>query len=110
MNENLEMIQQCALGALKYPGLHQKKNGQQGEVGDNSTILLFDSSSGMLCPNIEPPVQEDRGASGENSEESHEDNQSAGLSLLCRKIKGAGHGQLEEELAPWGTLFKYSST
>ena len=51
----LVMSQQCALAAQKtkpYPGLHQKKHGQQVEGGDPTPQLCTgeDSSGGLWCP------------------------------------------------------------
>lgn len=63
-----------------YPGLHQKRGGQQGEVGDCPFLLSpYEESPSVLCPG---PVQEGCRAAGAGQEEGCKDDQRAGASLL----------------------------
>jgi len=44
----------------QYPGLHQKKRGQQIEGGDPAPPLCTgEVSPGVLCPDVESSVQEE---------------------------------------------------
>ncbi|KAK4831769.1 hypothetical protein QYF61_018995 [Mycteria americana] len=53
-----------------YPGLHQKKCGQQVEGGDSVTLLCSgETSPGVLRPALEPAAQEGHGAVGHLSYE-----------------------------------------
>jgi len=52
----------CSPECQRYPGMHQKKHGQQGEAGDSATLLCSgETSSGVLCPALEPSVQDGHG-------------------------------------------------
>jgi len=74
-----------------YPGLHQEKRGQQGEGGDSAPLLHSgDTSSGVLCPDLEPPVPEGYGAVGVAPEEGHKDDPRAGAPLLGEKARRVG--------------------
>ena len=54
-----------------YPGLHQKC-GQQIEGGDPAHLLCAgETSSGVLCPDVESSVQERYGPAGVHVEEGH---------------------------------------
>ena len=44
----------CSPESQPYPGLHQKKCGQQGEGGDPIPLLCIgETSPGVLCPDVE---------------------------------------------------------
>ena len=59
VDENLNMSQQRALAARKANGLHQKRGGQQGQGGHCPSLLCpCEAPPGILCPGLEPPVQE----------------------------------------------------
>jgi len=57
--------------------------GQQVEGGDPAPLLLSgESSSGVLCPALEPLAQEGHGPAGAGPEEGHKNDQRAGTPLL----------------------------
>jgi len=57
-----------------YPGLHQKKCGQQVEGGDFASLFRSsETSPGVLHPALELPAQEGHGPAGEGPEEGHKD-------------------------------------
>jgi len=65
-----------------YPGLHQKKCGQQVEGGDPAPLLCTDETSpGVLHPDVESSVQERCVAVGAYPEEGHR-NPNSGTPLL----------------------------
>ncbi|KAK4826703.1 hypothetical protein QYF61_010918 [Mycteria americana] len=66
-----------------YPGLHQKKRGQQVEGGDSAPLLHSgETPPGVLRPALEASAQEGHGAVGVGPEEGHENDQRAGTPLL----------------------------
>jgi len=66
-----------------YPGLHQKKGGQQIKGGDFAALLCSDETPpGALCPALEPSPQESHIAVGVDQEEGHKSDQRAGTPLL----------------------------
>ncbi|KAK4816719.1 hypothetical protein QYF61_021593 [Mycteria americana] len=72
MDEKLNM---CAHRpeSQPYPGLHQKKRGQQVEGGGSAPLLCSgETSRGVLRPALEPSAQEGHGAVGAGPEEGHE--------------------------------------
>ena len=75
----------CALsleGQL-YPGLYQKRGGQQSEGGHCAPLLcLHETSAGVLCPVLDLPVKEGCGTVAADPEKDHEDDQRAGAPLL----------------------------
>jgi len=61
-----------------YPGLHQKKYGQQVEGGDSVPLLCSgETSAGVLCPALEPSAQERHGLVGASPGEGHKNDPKA---------------------------------
>jgi len=55
-----------------YPGLHQKKRGQEVEGGDPAPLLCAgETSPGVLHPNVESSVQDRHEAVGVHPGEGH---------------------------------------
>lgn len=51
----------CSSESKLFPGLHQKRSGQQGEGGDCPSLLCpCESPSGELNPGLGPAIQERR--------------------------------------------------
>ena len=75
-----------------YPGLHQKKRGQQ-------VLCSGKTSPGVLHPALEPSAQEWHGAVGVGPEEGHKNDWRAGAPLLWGKAEGVGVVQPGEEKA-----------
>ena len=56
----------CTPESQLYPGLHQKKCGQQSDGGDPAYLLRADEAPpGVLCPDVESSIQEGHGPVGE---------------------------------------------
>jgi len=68
------------------PGLHWK----------TCILCLCEAPPAVLCPDLRTPEEERHRAVGESLEESHEDDQRSGTSLLHEKAEGAGLVQLGE--------------
>ena len=69
----------CSPVSLPYPGLHQKKHGQQVKGGDPVPLLCTgETSPGVLHPDAESSVQERHRPVGVLPEEGHKN----GASLL----------------------------
>ncbi|KAK4825805.1 hypothetical protein QYF61_002410 [Mycteria americana] len=83
VDEKLDMSQQCALAAQPYPGLHQKKRGQQVEGGDSAPLLRSgETPPAVLRPALESSAQERHGPVGVSPEEGHKNDQRAGAPVL----------------------------
>ncbi|KAK4816544.1 hypothetical protein QYF61_017745 [Mycteria americana] len=75
----------CSPESQLYPGLHQKKRGQQVEGGDSAPLLHSgETPPGVLHPALEPSAQETHGSVGVDPEEGHKNNQWDGTPLLDR--------------------------
>jgi len=66
-----------------YPGLHQKKCGQQGERGDPAPLLhKGEASPGVLCPDAQSLVKERCGPARAYPEEGHKNDPRGGTPSL----------------------------
>ena len=86
MDEKLHTSRQCALTAQEaklYPGLHEKKRGQQVEGGGSAPLLCsHETPHGVLCPAPESAAQQRHGPVAVVPEEGHKDDEKAGAPLL----------------------------
>jgi len=88
----------CSPEGQPYPRLHQKKRGQQLKGGDSAPLLCSgETSSGLLCPALEPLAQARHVAVGVGPEEGHKSDQRAGVPLLRGKAEKDGAVQPGEE-------------
>jgi len=59
-----------------YPGLHQKKYGQQVEGGDSAPVIHSgETPPGVLRPALDPSAQERHGPVGAYPEKGHKNDQ-----------------------------------
>jgi len=66
-----------------YPGLHQKKHGQQCKGGEPACLLCTaEASPGVLRPDVESSIQERHGPTEALPEESHRNDPRNGTPLL----------------------------
>jgi len=73
----------CSPEGQQYPGLHEKKRGQQVEGSDSAYLVHSgETPPGLLHPSLESPAQEGHGAVGAGPEEGHKDDPRAGALLL----------------------------
>jgi len=83
-----------------HPGLHEEKRGQQVKGGDCALLLCSAvTQPGVLCPALEPPVQETPRPVGVGPEEGHRNDERAGTPLLWGKAETVGAVQPGEEKA-----------
>ena len=100
MDDKLNMSQQCALAAWKANGILgsiMRMDSRDREV--IVPLCSCEAPSGVLCPGMEPPIQERQRAVGEGPEKGHRDDQGAEVSLLQGQAEGAGLIQPGEEKA-----------
>ena len=87
----------CSPGEQAYPGLHQKKSGQQGERGWLSSLLCpCEVPSGLLHSSLVPPAQDVCGTTRVCPTEGHKNDQRAGAPHLWRKVEVAEIVEPEE--------------
>ena len=66
-----------------YPGLHQKKHGQQFDGGDPVLLLCtVEASPGVLCPDLESSVQKRHRPAGVCPKEGHKNDPRDEIPLL----------------------------
>ena len=97
------MSQQCAFSSPEsqlYPGLHQKKHGQQVEGGDPAPLLCAgEASPAVLHPDVESSAQERHGPVGACPEEGHKNDPRDGIPLLQGQAERDGAVLSGEEKA-----------
>ena len=85
-DKKLDMSQQCALATRKancvLGFIKEGVASREREVIVPPVLGSCEALSGVLCPGLGPPVQEEREALGTGTEEGHKDNQRAGAPLL----------------------------
>ena len=81
-----------------YPGLHQKKRGQQVKEGDPAPLLCTEEASpGVLHPDVESSVQKRHGPVGAHPEDGHKKSELRDRTpLLQGQAEGAGAVQPAE--------------
>jgi len=73
----------CSPEGQLYPGLHQKKRGQQVKGGYSDPLVCsVETPPGVLHPAPEPSAHERHGAVGVGPEEGHKNDQRDGAPLL----------------------------
>ena len=81
-----------------YPGLHQKKCGQQGEGGDPASLLCAgETSPGVLCPDVESSIQEGHGPVRKRSKEGYKNDLRNGTLPTQGQAETAGNAQPGED-------------
>ena len=81
----------CNLECQWYPGLHEKRGGQQRQGGDCPPLLCpCEAPSGVLRPAPGSPIKARHRAVGEDPEEGHRDDQRAEAPPRQRQAEGAG--------------------
>jgi len=81
----------CSPESQPYPGLHQKKRGQQFEEGDSAPLLCSgETPPGVLHPALEPSAKETHGAVGAGPEET------------MKMVRGLEHLSCKERLRAFG--------
>ncbi|XP_042744109.1 protein THEMIS [Lagopus leucura] len=83
-----------------YPGLHQKKRGQQYEGGDPASLLCSgETLPGVPHPDVESSAQERQRSVGVRPEEYHKNDPRDGTTLLRGQAERAGVVRRGEEKA-----------
>jgi len=73
----------CSPEGQPYPGLHQKKCGQQVKGGDSASLLCSgETPAGVLNPALELSAPERHEPVGLDPKEGHKDDLRAGAPLL----------------------------
>jgi len=83
-----------------YPGLHQKKCGQQIDGGDPAPLLSGEASPRVQCSNMESSAQERCGSVRARPEEGHRNDPRDGTPPLQGQTERAGAVQPGERKAP----------
>jgi len=74
-----------------YPGLHQRKHGQQVKGGDPTPLLCAgEASSGVLRPDVESAVQKRHRPVGVHTEKGHRNDPWNGTPLVQEQTERAG--------------------